>query len=206
MGSGSSALQTKVKDATTAEVCATASGLSKEDREKIVAALSKLEAQTARPGDAGAAHTYPQQAGEVKEGSHLMIKGRPCKCVEVSKSKKGKDGPEKALIVAIDIFTGKRMEFVCPASDNVEVPFVKSTKYEVLNADAETGELSLMQENGDTKDDLNLPCFVKTGEPTEEDKKIQAEILDEFDKGEKSVFAIVQVACGEEKIVGIKYV
>ena len=55
-------------------------------------------------GDAGAAHTYPQQAlkfhvtetarahdeypvahhvlqaGEVRKGSHLMIKGRPCKC------------------------------------------------------------------------------------------------------------------------------
>lgn len=157
-------------------------------------------------GDAGAAHTYPQQAGEVRKGSHLMIKGRPCKCVEVSTSKTGKHGHAKAHIVAIDIFTGKKMEDLCPVSHNLEVPFVKRTEYQVLNADADTGEVSLLQENGDTKDDLNLPCFVKIGEPTEEDKKIQAEILDEFAKGEKSVFAIVQAACGEEKIVGIKYV
>eukprot|EP00434_Breviolum_minutum_P023964 symbB.v1.2.021149.t1/scaffold1812.1/size105704/13 len=30
--------------------------------------------------DAGASATYPMQAGEIRKGSHLMIKGRPCKC------------------------------------------------------------------------------------------------------------------------------
>jgi len=162
--------------------------------------MADEDAHDFETGDAGAAHTYPQQAGEVRKGSHLMIKGRPCKCVEVSTSKTGKHGHAKAHIVAIDIFTGKKMEDLCPVSHNLEVPFVKRTEYQVLNADADTGEVSLLQENGDTKDDLNLPCFVKIGEPTEEDKKIQAEILDEFAKGEKSVFAIVQAACGEEKI------
>lgn len=30
-------------------------------------------------GDAGASLTYPIRAGEVKKGSHVVIKGHPCK-------------------------------------------------------------------------------------------------------------------------------
>merc|ERR1712083_977187 len=133
----------------------------------------------------------------------MGIKGRPCKCVEVSTSKTGKHGHAKAHIVAIDIFTGKKMEDLCPTSHNLEVPFVKRTEYQVLNADINTGEVSLLLENGNTKEDLNLPCFVKTGEPTEEDAKVQKEILEEFEKGRTVLVAVLE-ACGEEKIVGVK--
>eukprot|EP00927_Polykrikos_kofoidii_P017872 TRINITY_DN1819_c0_g1_i14.p1 TRINITY_DN1819_c0_g1~~TRINITY_DN1819_c0_g1_i14.p1 ORF type:complete len:169 (+),score=43.43 TRINITY_DN1819_c0_g1_i14:90-596(+) len=153
--------------------------------------------------DAGASHTYPMQAGEIRKGSHLMIKGSPCKCVEVSTSKTGKHGHAKAHIVAIEIFTGKKMEDLCPCSHNLDIPFVKKTEYQVLTADKDTGEVSLLQEDGSTKDDLNLPCFVKTGEPTDDDKKVQEELLRELE-GEKTVFAIVQSACGKEKIIGVK--
>ena len=31
------------------------------------------------------------------------------------------------------------MEDLCPVSHNLEVPFVKRTEYQVLNADADTG-------------------------------------------------------------------
>lgn len=40
-------------------------------------------------GDAGASKTYPIRAGEVKKGSHVIIKGHPCKVVEVTTSKTG---------------------------------------------------------------------------------------------------------------------
>ncbi|CAJ1407468.1 unnamed protein product [Effrenium voratum] len=161
---------------------------------------------TFESADAGASHTYPMQAGEIRKGSHLMIKGRPCKCVEVSTSKTGKHGHAKAHIVAIDIFTGKKMEDLCPCSHNLDVPFVKRTEYQVLSADAASGEVSLLTEAGDTKDDLNLPTFVKIGEPTEEDNKVVKDLLTELEKGDKAVYAIVQSACGEEKIVATKLV
>merc|ERR1712227_1082924 len=111
------------------------------------------------------------------KGSFLMIKGSACKCVEVSTSKTGKHGHAKAHIVAIDIFTGKKMEDLCSTSHNLEVPFVKKTEYQVLSADKDSGEVSLLQEDGNTKDDLNLPTFVNIGEPTEDDTKITDEIL-----------------------------
>merc|ERR1719240_2595836 len=116
-----------------------------------------------------------------------MIKGSACKCVEVSTSKTGKHGHAKAHIVAIDIFSGKKMEDLCPTSHNLEVPFVKKIEYQVLSADATTGEVSLLTEGGDTKDDLNLPTFVNIGEPTDEDKKVADELVAEMEKGEKTV-------------------
>jgi len=162
------------------------------------------EEPTFETAESGASHTYPQQAGEIRKGSFLMIKGSACKCVEVSTSKTGKHGHAKAHIVAIDIFTGKKLEDLCPTSHNLEVPFVKKTEYQVLSADADSGEVSLLMEDGSTKDDLNLPTFVQVGEPTDDDKKVAADIVAEMDKGEKTVHAIVQAAIGKEKIVGLK--
>merc|ERR1719326_2812326 len=127
-----------------------------------------------------------------------MIKGHPCKVTEISTSKTGKHGHAKAHIVALDIFTSKKYEDLCPTSHNVEVPFVKRTEFQVLTADAETGEVSLLQEDGSTKDDLNLPTFVKIGEPTDDDKKVTEEILKFLDEG-KDFNVIVLAACGEEK-------
>merc|ERR1712060_622711 len=158
---------------------------------------------TFESAESGASHTFPQQAGEIRKGSHLMIKGRPCKCVEVSTSKTGKHGHAKAHIVAIDIFNGKKLEDLCPSSHNLDVPFVVKTEYQVLTADEDTGEVSLLKEDGDTKDDLNLPTVVKVGEPTDDDKKVKDEMLKALEDG-KTLHVIVQAACGEEKIIGTK--
>merc|ERR1712026_302089 len=96
--------------------------------------------------ESGASHTYPQQAGEIKKGSHLMIKGHPCKCVEVSTSKTGKHGHAKAHIVALDIFTNKKYEDLCPTSHNLDVPFVKRTEYQALMVDENTNAVSLLKD------------------------------------------------------------
>merc|ERR1719301_442982 len=135
------------------------------------------EGETFESADAGASDTYPMQAGEIRKGSYLMIKGHPCKCAEVSTSKTGKHGHAKAHIVALDIFTGKKYEDLCPTSHNLEVPFVKRTEYQLLTADGDSGEVSLLTESGETKDDLNLPTFINMGEPTDEDKKCVDDIV-----------------------------
>merc|ERR1711874_501774 len=158
---------------------------------------------TFESADAGSSHTYPLQAGELRKGSHVMIKGHPCKVAEITTSKTGKHGHAKAHIVALDIFTSKKYEDLCPTSHNVDVPFVKRTEYQLLNADPDSGEVSLLLESGDTKDDLNLPTFVQNGEPTEDDKKVTDEMLKEFEAG-KTVLVAVLSACGQEKLVGCK--
>merc|ERR1719174_785458 len=133
-----------------------------------------------------------------------MLKGKPCKVAEVTTSKTGKHGHAKAHIVGIDIFTSKKYEDLCPCSHNIEVPFVKRTELQVLTANGETGEVSLLLESGDTKDDLFLPDKVKIGEPTDDDKKLAKEIVEVVDKGDKTVLVAVLEACAMEKIVGVK--
>ena len=148
---------------------------------------------TFETGDAGAADTFPQQAGEIKKGSYLMIKGNPCKCVEVSTSKTGKHGHAKAHIVALDIFTGKKMEELCPTSHNLNVPFVKREEYTVIDIQ-DDDMMSLLTEGGDTKEDLKLPSA------NEDDEKLAKLIKTDFEEG-KTVVVTVQSACGQEKVI-----
>lgn len=164
------------------------------------------EGETFETGDAGSAHVYPMAAGELRKGSYTMIKGHPCKVAEVTTSKTGKHGHAKAHIVALDIFTSKKYEDLCPCSHNVEVPFVKRTELQCLTADPGTGEVSLLLESGDTKDDLNLPSVTVQGqgEPTDEDKKLSEDLAKAVDAGEKTIVVTVLSACGIEKIAAFK--
>merc|ERR1712216_365640 len=111
-------------------------------------------------GDAGASHTINSEAGQIRKGGHIVIKGRPCKVVDVSTSKTGKHGHAKAHFVALDIFTGKKMEELCPTSHNATVPNVTREDFQVVDCEVgEPGEpVSLMNpDTGDMKDDLDLP-------------------------------------------------
>jgi len=150
--------------------------------------------------DSGASLTFPQQAGELRKGSHVMIKGHPCKVAEVTTSKTGKHGHAKAHIVALDIFTGKKYEDLCPTSHNVEVPFVKRTEFQLLSINND-GSVSLLDDQGNTKDDLNLPTVVTVGEPTDDDKKVTKDMEATIDECPQ---VIVLAACGQEKIVSVK--
>merc|ERR1711884_476725 len=143
--------------------------------------------------DSGASATYPMQAGEIRKGSHLMIKGHPCKCIEVSTSKTGKHGHAKAHIVALDIFTEKKYEDLCPTSHNLEVPFVTRTEYQALNVEDDGEHVSFLvsPDTGETRNDVKLPNIVSEGTPTETDEKVTKELVDALEDGTKDVIIII---------------
>merc|ERR1719473_696431 len=120
--------------------------------------------ETFESTDSGSSHTYPMEGGQIRKGGHIMIKGHPCKVSDVSTSKTGKHGHAKCHFVAIDIFTGKKMEDLVPSSHTTSVPFVKKEEFQCIDAD-EDGFLTVLTADGDTRSDLKLPNTMQPEPP-----------------------------------------
>ncbi|CAA6653539.1 unnamed protein product [Spirodela intermedia] len=143
--------------------------------------------------DAGASKTYPSRPGRSgRTGTSSLRRGPARFVVEVSTSKTGKHGHAKCHFVAIDIFNGKKLEDIVPSSHNCDVPHVNRTDYQLIDI-SEDGFVSLLTENGSTKDDLRLPT----------DEPLLSQIKDGFADG-KDLVVTVMSAMGEEQICAIK--
>jgi len=141
-------------------------------------------------GDAGASSTFPMQCSALRKNGYVMIKSRPCKIVEMSTSKTGKHGHAKVHMVALDIFTGKKLEDICPSTHNMEVPNVTRKDYQLLGIDDDF--LSLMDDGGETRDDLKCP----DGDIGDE---IRAAV-----SSDREILCTVLSAVGEECVIATK--
>lgn len=160
--------------------------------------MSDHEHETFESADSGASLTYPQQAGTIRKNGYLVIKNRPCKVVDVSTSKTGKHGHAKCHFVAIDIFTGKKYEDLTPSSHNCDVPNISRVEYTLMDI-TEEGFVTLMFENGSTREDLTLP------KGTEESDRLADQIKDMHSQGQEIVVTVLK-AMGEEMINSVKVV
>ena len=123
-----------------------------------------------------------------------MIKGKPCKVLSISVSKTGKHGHAKCNFLAVDIFTGKKLEDMVPSSHGTTVPVVVRTEWEIIDI-GEDGELTLMDEAGNQKTDVNLPPVPVN---------MAQEIRDMWADGENQESCTVQAAVGIEQVVMFK--
>merc|ERR1712050_262861 len=141
-------------------------------------------------GDSGASSTFPMQCSALRKGGFVMIKSRPCKIVEMSTSKTGKHGHAKVHMVALDIFTGKKLEDICPSTHNMEVPNVKRKDYQLIGVNDDF--LSLMDDSGDTREDLKCP-----------EDAVGEEIKNAVEK-DQEIMVTVLAACSEECVIATK--
>lgn len=141
----------------------------------------------------GVAKTFPMSAAALKKAGYVVISGRPCRIIEISKS------VSQVSIVAMDLFTGSRFEDAVPAVAEVDVPVVERTDYTLIDVDNDTAAVSLMPEDGEAKDDLTLP------KGTAEADRLSQQIKADFEAGQDLQLSVLS-AMGEEAIVGSRIV
>eukprot|EP00284_Hemiselmis_tepida_P015912 CAMPEP_0174926034 /NCGR_PEP_ID=MMETSP1355-20121228/9500_1 /TAXON_ID=464990 /ORGANISM="Hemiselmis tepida, Strain CCMP443" /LENGTH=158 /DNA_ID=CAMNT_0016172033 /DNA_START=21 /DNA_END=497 /DNA_ORIENTATION=+ len=142
--------------------------------------------------DSGAADCTPIEAGSVKQGKFLMIKGRPCKVTEVSKAKVGKHGAAKCHFIGIDIFTGKKLEAICPASAQLAEPIVDRNEYQLVDI-SDDDFVTIMDKDNNMREDLQMP----------NDDALCKKIREQFDGGEDVLLTVLK-AVGSEMIIDLK--
>jgi len=143
------------------------------------------------PGPANRGSTT--QAGNIKKGCFLMLKGKPCRVTEVSTSKTGKHGHAKNAVVGLDIFTGKKYDGLFPCSHSCEVPVIdKDAMYILIDIEEEDKFMTLMAENGDTREDMRLP-----------DNELGEQIAEGFEAG-KELSINTWKAMGHEQVMNFK--
>ena len=143
-----------------------------------------------KSGESCASDTYPKQCSSLRKNGHVVIKGHPCKIVEMSTSKTGKHGHAKVHLIGLDLITNKKYEDLCPSTHNMNVPKVGRNDYQIV--DVNEGFLSLMAENGEVKNDIKIPV----GE-------LGKEITTKFENNEQFMVTVMKVM-GDEMAVGTK--
>merc|ERR1712178_598040 len=154
--------------------------------------------------ESGASDTHMVEAGQIRKGGYIMIKGKACKVKDVSTSKTGKHGHAKCKFSAACIFTGSTCEELCPSTHSIDVPVVKKTDWMIQGIQDDTYVL-LMDDDGNMREDLQLP---NVAFKTEDDNKF-SELIKEYvamvdDGANIEIYCTVQAAIGLEKIIDVR--
>lgn len=69
------------------------------------------------------------QCSALRKNGFVVMKGRPCKIVEISTS----DDRATCHLVATDIFDGEKFEDSFPSEEDIDVPHVSRREYQLVS-------------------------------------------------------------------------
>ncbi|KAL9550024.1 hypothetical protein MBANPS3_004917 [Mucor bainieri] len=135
---------------------------------------------------AAAPLTYPMQCTDLRKKGHVIMDGRPCEIISTTFI------PEtnEVNLAGRDIFTGKRHEVTSYIYHDMDVPNVSYQYYPIIDVDGVC--LTLMLDDGTTKDNLELPGGA-----------LAQQIEADYQSG-KSLIATVVSSMNEEHVVAVK--
>jgi len=91
----------------------------------------------------------PCSAGDLKKNQFAMLKGHPCKIMEVRHSKTGKHGHAKCSITGVDVLTGKKYQDVQPAHASMGFAVITKTEYTLTYIDNDNRVAQLLDSNNE---------------------------------------------------------
>ena len=110
----------------------------------------------------------------------------------MSTSKTGKHGHAKCKFTAVNIFNGNKLEMLESSTHNVNVPNVNRSEWQLLDITDED-YLSLMDSDGNMREDIKLPL----------DDAVAKPIRENFDNGDDLLITILS-AMGTEQVMDSK--
>ena len=113
-----------------------------------------------RAGDGGGGADRQGTARGGEEGRYCFIRGNPCR-LEVCEvlPKATANGNKRLHLKGPHVFTGKSYEDTLNLTagfHGIDVPVTVKAQYSLLDADPDTGFLSLLTDSGDCKEDVGL--------------------------------------------------
>ncbi|KAB8203010.1 kinase-like domain-containing protein [Aspergillus parasiticus] len=130
--------------------------------------------------------TFSMTNSDLRKGGHIVLKGRPCKIVDMSTSRTGRHGHTKVHFVGIDIFTGRKIEDIFPSTHVSDVPIIHREEYKFDGTDVDDKYLLLTDMNGNAKNDVPIP-----------EGELGRVIMDYANSGNSGIVTVVS-ALGEE--------
>lgn len=139
----------------------------------------------------------PIEAHDVKKSKFVMLKGRPCKIMDVKTSKTGKHGHMKCNITGIDVLTAKKYNDVVPGHANMVEFKLEKNELQLIDIAADGTTISCL-----TKE--NKEVTVVTNPEDEVFQKLKAD----FDAGKQLNVTVIKapVESGKDVYTDIEQV
>ncbi len=156
---------------------------------------------TITESSADAALTTPVRCGSLKKGDFVVLKGnKPCKIVAMTVVQVGKHGHTKATITGLDVFTGKKyIEAGVPSDHTVAAPVMQRKDWQLTDL-SYNGGMTLMDEGGSLREDLDLPTDTQN-ERNELGEHIATAFEELGDGSSRALFLTVLSAMGAEQVI-----